>query len=143
MRPITGAFYSLSGSIPRRLRRKKGFGACPEVDTFHFSRLNPSAARDVSLMMGLPKHRLRGATHISLGKENILHPLFLRHGFAPPFSRRTSLPPSSLRHGSASQGKPSERPRPRLPQSVIIAHLNLTEFLRGLHGQHRDGSPIF
>jgi hypothetical protein len=28
--------YSLSGSIPRRLRRKKGFGACPEVDTFHF-----------------------------------------------------------------------------------------------------------
>ena len=126
MRPISDAFYSLSGSIPRRLRRKKGFGACPEVDTFHFSRLNPSAA-----------------THISLGKENILHPLFLRHGFAPPFSRRTSLPPSSLRHGSASQSKPSERPYPWFPQSVIIAHLNLTEFLCGLHGQHRDGSPIF
>ena len=30
-------FYSLSGLIPRRLRRRKGFGACPEVDTFHFS----------------------------------------------------------------------------------------------------------
>jgi predicted nucleotidyltransferase len=29
------AVYSLSGPIPRRLRRKKGFGACPEVDTFH------------------------------------------------------------------------------------------------------------
>ena len=115
----------------------------PISDAFYFNRLDASAARDVSLRMGLPNHRLRGATHISLGKENILHPLSLRHGFAPPFSRRTSLPPSSLRHGSASQSKPSERPHPWFPQSVIIAHLNLTEFLRGLHGQHRDGSPIF
>ncbi|TRZ41763.1 hypothetical protein D4S03_12520 [bacterium] len=33
--------YSLSGLIPRRLRRKKGFGACPEVDTLHLGEFLP------------------------------------------------------------------------------------------------------